>query len=146
MSFDPITALLKTGETIVDKIWPDADEADKRKLELARLAQQGDLAQLQAHITSLTGQLEINKTEATHKSVFVAGWRPAIGWVCAVGLGWNFIVQPLFNWFVFAFGGDVANAPSLDISELITILGGMLGLSAVRMNEKIKGVASNSIK
>lgn len=145
MAFDPISAIFSVGESVIDKIWPDADEADKRKLELAKIAQTGDLAKLQAHVTSLTGQLEINKAEAQHKSIFVAGWRPAVGWVCATGLAWNFIIQPLLNWSAFAFGADITDAPALDISELITILGGMLGLGYMRTMEKQKGVASDSM-
>ena len=57
MALDPISAILETGSTIIDKIWPDADEAEKRKLELAQLAHSGDMARLQAEVKSLVGQL-----------------------------------------------------------------------------------------
>ena len=127
MALDPISAILETGSTIIDKIWPDADEAEKRKLELAQLAHSGDMARLQAEVQSLVGQLEINKQEASHKSIFVAGWRPFVGWVCGFALAYNFILMPLFNWILFAFGVDISKAPELDITDLIAILGGMLG-------------------
>ena len=146
MAFDPISAILETGNNIIDKIWPDADEAEKRKLELASIAHSGDMARLQAEVKSLTGQLEINKQEAAHKSIFVAGWRPAVGWICAAGLGWNFVIQPLFNWAAFLMGADIAEAPKLDVTELLTLLMGMLGLGAYRMREKEKGVASDTMK
>ena len=146
MAIEPITAILETGSTIIDKIWPDADEAEKRKLELATIAHSGDMARLQAEVKSLVGQLEINKQEASHKSIFVAGWRPAVGWICAAGLGWNFVLQPLISWIAFISGVEMAQAPSLDISELLTLLFGMLGLGAYRMREKEKGVASDSMK
>lgn len=146
MAIDPITAILETGNTIIDKIWPDADEAEKRKLELATIAHSGDMARLQAKVKSLTGQLEINKQEASHKSIFVAGWRPFVGWVCGFALAYNFILMPLFNWLLFAFGVDISDAPELDITDLIAILGGMLGFGYMRMEEKKKGVASDSMK
>lgn len=145
MSFDPVSALFEVGSKILDRVSPDPKIQAEQRLRLAEIAQRGDLAELDAFVKSLTGQLEINKTEAAHKSIFVAGWRPAVGWVCATGLGWNFIIQPLLTWGAFVLGVDVAEAPRLDISELITILGGMLGLGAMRMREKEKGVASDSM-
>ena len=86
-------------------------------------------------------QVELNKIEAQHSSLFVAGWRPAVGWVCVLGLAWNFLVQPLLSWIGFAFGVDLSGAPRLDITELMTILAGMLGLAGLRTHEKEKGVS-----
>ena len=91
-------------------------------------------------------QLEINKTEASHTSLFVAGWRPFVGWVCSVALAWHFIGMPIIEWVLLLLLSDPPAAPVLDIGELIVILMGMLGLSGVRMNEKIKGVARNGLK
>ena len=87
-------------------------------------------------------QMEVNKAEAEHQSVFVAGWRPAIGWIGAMGLGFQFVIRPLLQWgmIVFEFGDEVPELPRLDLSELITILGGMLGLGVMRTREKEKGV------
>jgi len=145
MSFDPATALFEVGKSIIERVWPDPVSQAEHTLKLTEVAQRGDLAELDAYVKGLTGQLDINKIEAGHKSIFVAGWRPAVGWVCASGLGWNFIIQPLLSWVMFAFGSDLQDAPRLDITELITILGGMLGLGAMRMREKEKGVASDSM-
>jgi hypothetical protein len=72
--------------------------------------------------------------------MFVAGWRPAVGWICAVGLGFNFIVVPLGNFAITVSGGD-AVIPSLDVSQMMPVLMGMLGLGAYRTFEKTKGVA-----
>lgn len=146
MDLNPLDNILSFGETIVDKIWKDADAADQRKFKLRQLHQQGKMAELEAEVRSMVGQLEVNKAEANHKSIFVAGWRPAVGWTCAAGLAWNFIVQPILTWIAFIAEVDIGNAPKLDITELITILMGMLGLGTMRMNEKVKGVASDTMR
>lgn len=113
---------------LVDRI-PDPNER-------ARAAEQAE-AQIVGAMTSLVqGQLEINKTEAKHGNVFVAGWRPFIGWICGLGLAWNFVIAPLVSWGAFLAGVDIGNAPSLDIGELITLLFGMLGLGGMRSYEK----------
>ena len=99
-------------------------------------------------LNAMTGvvmaQIEVNKTEAQHKSVFVAGWRPFVGWTCGVALAYNFILRPIGMSAAFYLGVDLSDAPELDISELLTVLGGMLGLGALRTVEKAKGVASSS--
>ena len=93
-------------------------------------------------MTSLVqGQLAINQKEAEHGSIFVAGWRPAIGWICGSALGWNYIVQPILTWVAFLSGVDMADVPRLDTAELTTILLGMLGLGGLRTYEKRLGVA-----
>lgn len=101
-------------------------------------------------MTSLVqGQLEINKTEAQHTSIFVAGWRPAIGWICGVALAWNFVIQPLLLWLAWMmpeYAPDIASAPKLDTDELMTVLLGMLGLGGLRTYEKRLGVERNQIK
>lgn len=103
--------------------------------------------QMLAAMTSLVqGQLAINQKEAEHGSIFVAGWRPAIGWICGIALGWNYIVQPIISWAVFAYGLDLADAPRLDTGELTTILLGMLGLGGLRTYEKRLGVARSGVK
>jgi len=110
-------------------------------------AQEQVEAQMLGAMTSLVqGQLEINKTQAQHGSIFVAGARPAIMWICGIALGWNYILQPILSWVMFIGGTDLAMAPQLDTSELTTILLGMLGLGGLRTYEKRLGVARNDIK
>ena len=102
-------------------------------------------SQLLSALTGVVmGQIEINKVEASHKSIFVAGWRPFVGWTCGVALAYNFVVRPLGMSIAFYLGADLTDAPELDITELLTVLGGMLGLGALRTGEKIKGVASST--
>ena len=82
---------------------------------------------------ALKGQLEINKVEAAHKSLFVAGWRPFIGWICGVGLLYNVLIsQVLAIWF---------QVPEVDPSLLMPVMTGLLGLGAMRSYEKTKGVS-----
>ena len=85
------------------------------------------------------GQMEINKTEAAHKSLFVAGWRPAIGWICGLGMASNFLLIPVAN-FVLALTGSAIVVPLLDTGEMMPVLMGMLGLGAMRTYEKKQGV------
>ncbi len=102
--------------------------------------------QMLAALTGLVqGQLEINKQEAKHQSIFVAGWRPGVGWICASALGWNYILQPIISWIAVANGFDLAAAPQLDTAELTTILLGMLGLGGLRTYEKRLGVARSQV-
>jgi hypothetical protein len=117
---------------------------DKNKREEAR--EQFESQMLVAMTSLVQGQLEINKVQAQHGSIFVAGARPAIMWICGAGIAWNFVVRPILMWGAFVFGVDIGNAPELDTSELTTILLGMLGLGGLRTYEKRLGVARESIK
>ena len=78
-------------------------------------------------------QSEINKMEAQHRSVFVSGWRPFIGWICGVALFYNFIIRDVIAWV-----SPMAMPPAIQMDQLITILLGMLGLGGLRTFEKIK--------
>ena len=134
-----LLALLPLAEKAIGRLFPDPAEANKAKLELLRLQQEGNTAELEAYVKLLLGQMEINKTEAQSQHLFVAGWRPFVGWVCGSALAWNFIVYPTVTWA----GVD---APMIEIGPLMTILAGMLGLGAMRSFDKIKGVATTHIK
>jgi len=111
------------------------------KNERARAKEQFEGQILNAMTSLVQGQLAINQKEAEHGSIFVAGWRPAIGWICGSALGWNYIVQPILTWVAFLSGVDMADVPRLDTAELTTILLGMLGLGGLRTYEKRLGVA-----
>tara|TARA_R110002126_G_scaffold127411_3_gene269616 strand:+ start:114 stop:515 length:402 start_codon:yes stop_codon:yes gene_type:complete len=89
---------------------------------------------------ALQGQLEINKVEAAHKSLFVAGWRPFIGWACGVGLAWAFVVAPLLASTLAAFGVS-AELPAIETENLMELVMGMLGLAGLRTFEKFKDVS-----
>ena len=128
-----IEALIGPVMGLLDKIIQDPTEKARLAHEIATLAER------QAHEIA-KAQIEVNNTEASSSSMFVAGWRPAVGWICAVGLGFNFIVVPLGNFALTVSGGD-AVIPSLDVSQMMPVLMGMLGLGAYRTFEKTKGVA-----
>lgn len=119
----PVTAIL-------DKIIPDPQKKRELQLELAKLQ---DASNVREHEETM-GQLEVNKVEAAHASVFVAGWRPFIGWVLGTGCAVAFVVNPLLR----ALGFSTFDYP---VDSLLTLLGGMLGWSGIRSFDKVKGIA-----
>lgn len=125
---------------LMDKLFPDPTAAAAAKLQVMEMAQRGELAQLDADVKLATGQLDINKQEAASASLFVAGWRPFIGWTCGAAFAFKFIVAPLLA-FGFAAAGHAVALPVLDFTEMSTVLLGMLGLGGLRTVEKVKGVA-----
>ena len=134
MALDPLSALLDIGGKVIDRVWPDPEKAAAAKLELFKMQQSGELA-------AMAGQMEINKVEAANPSVFVSGWRPAIGWVCGAGFAIQFVVGPLAEWGS-AFYGTPVKVPSMDTGTMMPLLLGMLGLSGLRTAEKIQQVAA----
>ena len=117
---------------LLDKFIEDKDVKNKLAHDLSTMAER--------HAQELAkGQLEINKTEAAHKSLYVAGWRPAIGWICGLGMASNFLLIPIAN-FVLALTGSAVVIPLLDTGEMMPVLMGMLGLGAMRTYEKKQGV------
>ena len=84
-------------------------------------------------------QIDINKQEAAHQSMFVAGWRPFVGWTCGVALAYHFLIAPLLGFVLVLYGIDTP-MPEFEFSQLSTILMGMLGLGGLRSYEKMKGV------
>jgi hypothetical protein len=122
----PVTGLL-------DKFIADADERNRLAHEIATLAER------QAHEIA-TAQIAVNREEASSHSIFVAGWRPFCGWVCTLGLATNFLFIPVCN-FVLTLNQSYVTIPALDLSEMMPVLLGMLGLGSLRTYEKTKDVA-----
>lgn len=145
MSIDPISALLDVGMMAINRIWPDPTKQAEEQRRLAELAQKGDLAELSAHVKLLSGQLEINKAEASHSSVFVAGWRPFVGWVCGFSLAYVAVIEPLMR-FIAKMSGYAGEFPAIDTNLTMQVLLGMLGLVAARTREKEKGVNRRTLK
>jgi len=116
----------------------------KAQLEAQLTAENIDLekAQLAAQVAAMQGQLEIDKQEAASTSVFVAGWRPAVGWTCAAALAWEFVIKPFFQFVLIAtHHPPMVPLPTLDTGTLIAgLLAPMLGLGSLRTAEKIQGV------
>jgi hypothetical protein len=133
-------ALIPVLGNLMDRLFPDPKAAADAKLEVMRLAQSGELAQLNADLQMSQGQMEINKVEAANASLFVSGWRPAIGWVCGAAFAFKFILGPAAV-VAMAMAGHPITLPVFDFTEMSTILMGMLGLGALRTVEKVKGAA-----
>lgn len=133
MSIDPITAGLDVFGKVIDKIFPDKTQADAAKAELLKMQVNGDL-QL------ALGQQATNTAEAGSTSVFVAGWRPFIGWVCGMGCAWNWIGLPIAK-LICALLDHVIVLQMADLSEMMPLLLGMLGIGGMRTFEKVRRVA-----
>jgi hypothetical protein len=134
MAFDPLSAALDLGNTLITRIFPDPAQADAAKLELLKLQQSGEL-------TAMTAQTDIDKEEAKSASLFVSGWRPAIGWVCALALAYQYLIRPLAGTVASIAGIVIPPLPGLD-DNLWQLMMGMLGLGGLRTFEKTQGVAS----
>lgn len=121
---DPITSILNLGTQLIDKLVPDKTAAAQAKAQLLQLQVQGDLADLQ-------GQIQTNIAEAQSSNKFAADWRPMFGYVGAFAFGYSYIVQPVFTCLLAVWRPSaVAYLPKLDMSALMPIALGMLGLSA----------------
>jgi hypothetical protein len=118
---------------LLDKFIPDADEKAKLAHEIATMAQK------QAHESAMA-QVEVNKQEAQHRSIFVAGARPFILWVCGFAFAYHFIIQPIIITASKLYGIEI-EYPEFDMTSLMTVLGGILGLGGLRSYEKKHGVS-----
>ena len=128
-----LTALIGPVTNLVGKFIEDKDQKNKLAHELATMAEN--------HAQELAkGQLAINQAEAKHKSIFVAGWRPFIGWTCGIALAWHFVIAPFIMFFSAYFGVVLPELPTFDMGSLMTVLMGMLGLGGLRTFEKYKGI------
>jgi len=117
------------GLKILDKFIPDPAAKAKASAELRESLQAWDKA-----------QTDVNKVEAAHKSIFVAGWRPFVGWTCGSAFALHFVVIPLANFFMVVFKQPQVLI-TFDVQTLMTVLMGLLGMGGLRTFEKIKGVA-----
>lgn len=144
MSFDPATALFELGKTAIEKIWPDPSKRAQELRKLEALKQKGDLAMLDAHVKLMLGQMEINKQEASSKSLFVAGWRPAVGWIGGIAFGYAAILEPMAR-FVATLNGYDGEFPVIDTSLTMQVLLGMLGLGVMRSFDKKNNVQTDKL-
>ena len=123
-----IRELINPVSKILDKLVVDKDLKVKLEHEIKTEIQRANLA-----------QIDVNKAEAQHRSIFVAGWRPFIGWICAVAMAYHFILQPIIIFALSANGVDY-NLPEFDMGSLMTVVLGILGLGGMRSFEKYKGI------
>ena len=129
-----LESLIAPVAGLLDKFIPDADERNRLAHEIATMSER--------HAHELAkGQIEVNKISAAHKSMFVAGWRPFVGWTCGVALAWHFVGQPLAVFVIATAGIETPPLPVFEMESLLTVLLGMLGLGSLRTYEKTKNVA-----
>jgi hypothetical protein len=128
-----IESLIGPVAALLDKFIEDKDQKNALAQQLATMSER--------HAQELAkAQIEVNKVEASSSSLFVSGWRPAVGWVCVSGMAGNFIIIPLAN-FVLALSDSNITIPLVDTATMMPVLMGMLGLGAMRSAEKIKKVS-----
>jgi hypothetical protein len=144
----PLAAILGIGSKLIDKFIPDPAQAEQAKLKLLEMQMTGDLAQLAAETDLAKLQIQTNVEEAKHANIFVSGWRPAVGWCCAAAFAYSYVLLPFLQFVVFTFGTtamaeQLALAPRLELSEMMPVLLGMLGLGGLRTVEKVKNVEGN---
>ena len=122
----PVTGLL-------DKFVEDKDQKAKLAHDLATMADK--------HAQQIAlAQIEVNKAEAASVSLFKGGWRPAVGWVCAIAFAYHFIIKDLIIFGASFAGAELPELPEFDMGTLLTVLGGMLGIGGLRTYEKQKGI------
>ena len=137
MTWD-IPQLLNTISGIVSKVIPDRDAQIKIQAELEK-------QMLAIEADQLSGQREINKVEASSSSLFVAGWRPACGWVGAFGLAWQFVLAPVATWIATLCGSHIL-LPVLPSGDLLNLVFALLGIGSLRSFDKWKGTETKTVK
>jgi hypothetical protein len=126
--------LIEPVSNILDKFVADKDLKQKLEHELKTELHRANMA-----------QIAVNKEQAKHSSLFVSGARPAIMWVCCLGLFWSFFLAPLLNWMILLYDSNIV-LPNIQTEGLLTLTLSLLGLGGYRSFEKFKGVARNSLK
>jgi hypothetical protein len=122
---------------VIDKLFPNKDDAEKAKLTMLQMAQNGEFKALDIQAESDKNQTAINVEEAKTGGM-LNQWRPALGWVCVAGYAYYFVAMPLIIWVVTLIKGTAPAMIALDISELSILLLGMLGLGGMRSFDKAK--------
>lgn len=141
MSLTGLGEIFTFASSVIDKIFPDKTQADAAKAALAQAQLQGQLAEAQAAWDNAKQQAVVDAAEAANTSMWVSGWRPGVGWSCAAAFAWAYIGQPV-GAFLLAVAGHKVDLPSLDLSGMMPVLLGLLGLGAMRTYEKTQGVNS----
>lgn len=128
----PVLSILEIGAKLLDKVIPDKDAREKAQAELIKAAQDQDFQLALA-------QIRVNEEEAKSDSLFKSGWRPSIGWTCSIAFILHFVAFPIINFVIVGLGYKEI-VISFDMTTLMTVLGGLLGIGGLRTYEKIKGI------
>ncbi|GEQ96715.1 hypothetical protein JCM17844_03520 [Iodidimonas gelatinilytica] len=135
-AFDALTGLVDRVFGVVDSLVTDKDQAARLKHELHMTLSKLNLA-----------QIAVNAEEAKHASLFVAGWRPFIGWVCGAALAWQFILAPVLQWGLTLAGLELTySLPQVASDRLMELVLAMLGMAGLRTYEKRSGVSREKVK
>ena len=137
-----LSGLFDLGKGLIDRLFPDPAAKAAAQLELLKMQQAGDLAQLAADTDLAKLQIQTNIAEAAG-NWFTAGWRPCIGWVCGAGLAYASLIEPFARFIAKVWFGYTGEFPVISTDLTMQILMGMLGLGAMRSIEKVKGAESN---
>lgn len=137
MAIPIIGDLIQAGLKIIDKVIPDPAAKTAAQLEFLKLQQAGEFKELDVEAQAMQGQVDVNKIEAQNASLFVSGWRPAMGWALVAIFVSNYIGVPLLAWLSPLL--NIPAPPRLEIGEVLPVLLGMLGLGTLRTVDKIKG-------
>lgn len=134
MALDPITAVINVADLILGRVLPDKVAKDAASSEVIKMQVSGELQQI-------LGQIEVNKVEAASTSIFVAGWRPYIGWILGSALAYGLVFQPFIVLFLVVCHStfDPARLPTLDSKTILELLGAMLGFGVMRTIDKSQG-------
>ena len=127
---------------VIDRAWPDPTEAAKIKAQVFQAQQEFATKELEANLQVAMGQLQVNQAEAASGNKYAAGWRPTVGYIGCIALAWQYFLYPLLNYGMSIWKPGFAPPALGDLSALITLLIGMLGLGGMRTFEKMKGVSS----
>lgn len=141
MDITGIGSILDIGSKIIDRVWPDPAQRDAAKLELLKMQQAGEFKEMDQAFELARAQVGVNAVEAASADPFTSRWRPFIGWVCGIGCAWNWIGLPVALFLMAALGKPVTGLHPADLSEMMPLLFGMLGLGGLRTYEKVKKVA-----
>lgn len=136
-----IGSVFNIGRSILERLFPDPNQRAAAELELYKAQQEGQFKELDAELQRNLAQTNINAVEAANPSVFVSGWRPAVGWIGVGALAYHYLLRPLVPWVLQAAGHPVPDMPGLD-SGLFELVGLMLGMGGLRSFDKKKALES----
>lgn len=133
-----ISGLFSAAQSLIERFFPDKEKQAAAQLELLKMQQNGDLAQLAAETDLAKLQVQVNLEEAKSTNWFVAAWRPFIGWICGFGLAYVSIIEPLARFAAQVWFHYTGSFPIIDTTITMQVLLGMLGLAAARTVEKVR--------
>ena len=138
-----VSGLFSAAQSLIERFFPDPEKKAAAQLELLKMQESGDLARLAAETDLAKMQIAVNVEEAKSGSLFIAGWRPMVGWCGALGLAYVAIIEPVARFVAQVGFGYTGAFPVIDTTITMQVLLGILGLSGMRSFEKAKGVESN---